>query len=84
MVSVSIIIILAVSSLFTLAVSAKGNDDMTKVAEYVETGDTIWSMSESYKGDMEIREYISLVMDVNQMDSACIKPGDLLYFPDYR
>ncbi|MHB1391817.1 MAG: LysM peptidoglycan-binding domain-containing protein [Clostridia bacterium] len=84
LVSVSLIMIIAVSSLFTLVVSAKGNNEVTLVPEYVEEGDTLWSLSKSYSGEMDIRDYISRVMDINDLHSAKIMPGELLYFPNYK
>lgn len=84
LVSVSLIMIVAVSSFFTLVVSAKGNDEIALVPEYVEEGDTLWTMSMNHAEDMDVRDYISKVMDINQLGSANIKPGDLLYFPDYK
>lgn len=84
LVSVSLIMIIAVSSLFTLVVSAKGNNEVTLVPEYVEAGDTLWNLSKSYSGEMDIREYIGRVMEINDLDSANIMPGDLLYFPSYK
>jgi hypothetical protein len=84
LVSLSLIILFTVSSLFTLVVSAKGSDEVVLVSEYVEPGDTIWELSQAYNGDMDIREYISIVMDVNNLQSASIKPGELLYFPMYN
>ncbi len=82
--SVSLIMIIAVSSLFTLVVNAKDSLEVTLVPEYIEKGDTIWDLSENYSGDMDMREYISKVMDINGLNSANIKPGDLLYFPKYK
>lgn len=84
LVSISIIIILAVSSLFTVAVSAKENSEVLLVPEYIEEGDTIWDLSEGYAGEMDIRDYISKVMDINGLDDANIKPGELIYFPSYK
>lgn len=84
LISVSLIMIFAVSSLFTLVVSAKGNQDVAMIPEYVEEGDTLWGMSKNHAGDIDIRDYISKVMNVNQLSSANIKPGELLYFPDYK
>jgi len=62
-VSIGIIMIFAMSSLFTLAVSARENQDVLMIPEYVEEGDTLWNMSQKHKGGMDIREYISRVMD---------------------
>lgn len=80
----SIIIIIAMSSLFTLAVSAKVSQGVIMIPEYVEEGDTLWNMSQSYTGDMDIREYISRVMEINNLQGANIKPGELLYFPSFK
>jgi len=83
-VSVGIILIFAMSSLFTLAVSARENKDVTMIPEYVEVGDTLWNMSQKHKGDMDIRKYISRVMEINGLQNANIKPGELLYFPGFK
>lgn len=84
LVSVSLIMIIAVSSLFTLVVSAKGSNDMTLVPVYVEEGDTLWGMARSYAGEMDIRDYILKVMDINELQGSNIMPGELLYFPSYK
>lgn len=84
LVLMSIIMIIAVSSVFSLGVSAKESSEISLKAEYVEEGDTIWSMAVKHAGDMEIREYISRVMDINDLSTANIMPGDLLYFPEYN
>ena len=84
LVSVSLIMIVAVSSFFTLVVSARENSEISLAPEYVEEGDTLWSMSKNYVEDMDIRDYISRVIDINQLKSANIKPGELIYFPDYN
>lgn len=84
LVSVSLIMIFFVSSLFMLVVNAKGSMEVALVPEYIEEGDTIWDISENYAGEMDIREYISKVMDINNLHSANIKPGELLYFPIYN
>lgn len=84
LISISIFMIFTLSSLFTLAVSARGDKDVTMIADYVEAGDTLWNLSEEYAGDMEIREYISRVIEINDLHGANIKPGELLYFPAYE
>lgn len=84
LISISLIMIFTVSSLFTLVVNAKGNNEVTLIPEYVEEGDTLWNLSTNYSGGMDIRDYISEVMDINDLSSANIKPGELLYFPSYK
>lgn len=82
-IAVSLIMIISMSSVFILVVNAKEGREVPMVPEYVEEGDTIWGLSVEYSGDMDIRDYISKVMDINDLDSASIKPGELLYFPVY-
>jgi hypothetical protein len=84
MVSVSLIMIIAVTSVFTLAVSARGNSEVSMIPEYVEEGDTLWSLSSDYSGEMDIRDYIDRVIDINGLQSATIRPGELLYFTKYN
>ncbi len=70
---------------FTSVVSAGSSDQLTMVSRYVEEGDTLWKLSRQYNnGSMDIRDYIQTVMEVNQLQSANIKSGDLLYFPQYN
>ncbi|MEA4847367.1 MAG: LysM peptidoglycan-binding domain-containing protein [Clostridiaceae bacterium] len=82
--SISIMMIFAMFSIFTLAVSARANQDIPMIPEYVEEGDTLWSMSQKHVGNMDIREYISRVMEINALQSANIKPGELLHFPSFK
>ena len=84
LISVSLIMIFSMSSIFILVVNAKGSSEVSMIPEYVEAGDTIWGLSANYAGEMDIRDYISRVMDINGLQSANIKPGDLLYFPEYK
>lgn len=82
--SVSLIMVIAVSSFFTLMVNAKGENEVTLVPQYVEEGDTLWELSLNYVGNNDIRDYICKVMEINNLQSANIKPGELLYFPCYE
>ncbi len=82
-ISISMIMIISMSSIFMVVVSAKENSTVSMVPEYVEAGDTIWGLAADYAGEKDIRDYISEVMDINGLDNANIKPGDLLYFPIY-
>jgi hypothetical protein len=82
-VSVGIIMIYVIS-FFTLVVSARENQNVILVPEYVEEGDTLWNMSQKYAGDMDIREYIYKVLEINNLRSSNIKPGELLYFPSFK
>lgn len=83
-ISISLIMIFSMSSIFILVVNAKGSNEVSMIPQYVEVGDTIWGLSVNYTGEMDIREYISKVMDINDLQNANIKPGELLYFPEYE
>ncbi len=82
-ISISMIMIISMSSVFMVVVNAKENSKVSMASEYVEAGDTIWGLAAEHVGEMDIRDYISEVMDINGLDDANIKPGDLLYFPIY-
>lgn len=83
-ISVSLLITVIVLASFTLAVSARNDAGSATVADYVEEGDTLWSLSMQYvRENMDVRDYIKKVMEVNNLQSANIKPGDMLYFPIY-
>lgn len=79
--SVCLIMLFTVSSLFTLVANAKENNEVVLIPEYVKEGDTLWSLSLSYSGEMDIRNYISNVMEINDLHNANIKPGKIIYFP---
>lgn len=83
-ISISLIMIFSLSSIFILVVNAKESSEVSMIPEYVEEGDTIWGLSVNYAGEMDIRDYISEVIDINGLKSANIKPGDLIYFPEYK
>ena len=83
-VSVSLIMIISMTSIFTLVVSAKDSSGVALIPEYVEAGDTIWELSIDYSGDMDMRDYVSKVIDINKLHGASIRPGDLIYFPKYE
>lgn len=83
-ISVSLMMIISMTAIFTLVVNAKDSSGIALIPEYVEAGDTIWDLSINYSGDMDIRDYISRVIDINELQSANIQPGDLIYFPKYE
>lgn len=84
-ISLCILMTILFAVLFTSVVSAKSSSDVTMVSRYVEEGDTLWKLSREYIGDhMDIRDYIMTVIEVNHLQSANIKTGDLLYFPQYK
>lgn len=84
-ISLSVLMTILFAVLFTSVVSAKSSSDVTMISRYVEEGDTLWKLSREYVDDqMDIRDYIITVMELNHLQSANIKTGDLLYFPQYE
>ncbi|MGE5631675.1 MAG: LysM peptidoglycan-binding domain-containing protein [Caulobacteraceae bacterium] len=85
LISMSLLITIMLISFFTLVVSARGSADLELVSKYVEEGDTLWNLSQEYvSNNMDIRDYIIKVMEVNNLKSANIRPGELIYFPIYE
>jgi len=81
-ITLSVIASILVLSTFSLAVNAKNDTDELLVCAYVKPGDTLWTLSLSYNNDnIDTREYIQKVMKINNLRSANIKPGDIIYFP---
>ncbi len=60
--------------------SAPPASDTYVVAE----GETIWSIAESITpADHDVRDTVDVVMSMNLLDSASIRPGDQLVIPIY-
>jgi len=52
---------------------------------YIKEGDTLWNISKEYLiGDMDIRQYIDEVIKYNNLESALIKPGQVILMPIYN
>ena len=55
--------------------------EQTRVLEYVEEGDTLWNLcKDTCPDNMDIRDYIDLVKETNNIDSD-IYVGDALWIP---
>ena len=75
------LIIMAVM-LSGLSVNAKSKEQYIFLNVYVETGDSLWTLSEKLNDtDLEIRDYIDNVISINDLNGGAIKPGQLLRFP---
>ena len=69
------------SSIFGFKVNARDSNTHLQ-AIYVNKNDTLWSISKKYYGNsMDIRLYIDKVIEINELESVIIKPGQLLYVP---
>lgn len=70
--------------LFTIIVDAKDNSETNLISVCIESGDTLWQLSNKYASrDMDIRDYINKVIEINQLKSVNIKPGQIINFPQY-
>ncbi len=50
----------------------------------VMTGDTMWEIAKNNNpNNYDIRKVVYEIMEVNRMDSANIKPGDIIKLPSY-
>lgn len=79
------ILVLIFIVFYTFKVDARGLSEMKADAVYVESGDTIWSLSVKYVNrGMDIRDYIDGVIRYNNLQSLNIKPGQLIYMPIYN
>ncbi len=68
--------------LLSIKVNAKNESDMDLKSVYVESGDTLWNISEEYAPDnMDIRCYIDSIIKLNDLKTVMIKPGQMLNMP---
>jgi len=74
------IAILALVVVLSIAFAQADREYTTKTI-YVESGDTLWQLSQQYNNtNMDIREYIDLVCKLNKI-SPNIRPGQTIEFP---
>lgn len=68
--------------LLGLSVNAKSKEQYNFMNVYVESGDSLWTLSKKMNDtDLEIRDYIDNVITINKLNGGSIKPGQLLRFP---
>jgi LysM repeat protein len=48
---------------------------------YIKDGDTLWTLSDRYRGDLPNHEWISEVMVANNLETQMIHAGDSLVIP---
>ncbi|NLN49734.1 MAG: LysM peptidoglycan-binding domain-containing protein [Clostridiales bacterium] len=75
-------IIIIFSIFLGMKVNAKNETDPVCESIYVESGDTLWSISSKYApNNMDLRLYIDKVMEINDIETAILRPGQMLYVP---
>ncbi len=80
------LIFLVVTSLVLIFVcsitsAVAGNVKTDTLTLTVMPGDTLWDIAVKYSGDMEVREYIYHIKELNELNSALIYAGQRLYLP---
>ena len=66
----------------------RSNADAASVNTYrqvlIEDNDSIWSIAENYcSNDMDIRDYVREVCEINDIALGDVQSGDLVFFPVY-
>lgn len=60
---------------------AEGKKEVQYQKVVIQTGDTLWKISQKYKSESEdIRDYVALIQKINKIGSI-IYPGDTLLVP---
>lgn len=49
---------------------------------YIENGDTLWTLSDKYRGETPKQEWISEVMLANNLETQMIHAGDTIVIPN--
>lgn len=67
---------------YSFIADAQGLSDVNIEAVYIESGDTLWSICRRFVDNKtDIRKYIDEVIEYNNLKSAILKPGQLIYVP---
>lgn len=68
-------------SLAWFQTKAEGKKEVQYQEVVIQTGDTLWKISQKYKSEREdIRDYVALIQQINKVGSI-IYPGDILLLP---
>ena len=82
---VSVLIVTYVIYYSFLIANAEGITEYRVQPVYIQEGDTLWAICKEYlKDDMDIRQYIDEVIRYNNLKSAMIKPGQIIFLPIYN
>lgn len=64
------------------AIHATGMSDTPQTIEVtVYTGDTIWSLAEKFMPEIDRREAVKIIEDLNDLESPMINAGDSIKIP---
>jgi LysM repeat protein len=75
------IVLLAVVAFLIVAVVYITDENVEKAEITVEHGDTLWTLSELYRGKMSAKDWIAQVKKANNLYTDHIKAGEQLVIP---
>lgn len=78
-----IVLLLSAFSIFSFLKKDRVSAQELKYKEIeVQRGDTLWSISKEYnKSSLDIRKYIFLIEEKNNIQNSNIQTGEVLYIP---
>jgi LysM repeat protein len=65
------------------AAGASGSKAVSSEHYSVHQGDTLWSIADTVAPSQDPREYVALLVELNRLDSASLKPGQDLILPGH-
>ena len=85
----NVVYIIILFSIMSLLSGFSGFEKYKDIVEYetvnVTQGDTLWNIAKENISEKEdIRDYIYMIREVNDLKSANIHPGDQLLIPIYK
>lgn len=63
------------------AAGASGSAGASSEHYSVHQGETLWSIADSVAPDLDPREYVASLVELNRLESASLKPGQDLILP---
>lgn len=80
---ITLLLTFACISLFRIDQASAASVDTYKQIEIQESG-TLWNIAETYcSNDMDIRDYVEDICEVNDISADDVKPGDIVFVPIY-
>jgi len=80
----SVILIFCLSAILVKPPLLEAHTPTQCIAVIVQNGDSLWMIAERFTNNqIDIRQYINLIQEHNQMDTVNIYPGDVIEVPLY-
>lgn len=89
--STMIIVLILVAIIFTTQiffnvkrVNASSKYQLSYQSIEIESGDTLWTIAEEYRGELSTKECVAVISEANGiLDTDSIQSGDFLLVPDF-